>query len=154
MKITTYQEIIDAVYGEQWNSLTLQSQTAVLQLLRYLEDEGDIIMSDASLKDIYIALDDALLEYCGESISKIVDGPRTRKYVDLRVISYKIVTEYTGMIAKGLYYFFGQTRDRTTIHYALKRFDDLYKYDRQFHEKYDDILKLFSKKLKTCQRES
>lgn len=153
IRIKTYEDIIDAVYGERWDSFPKQMQTEILRMLNYWEQSGEFIITDYSQRDLEIALDDALIEYCGISYADALDGPRTRERCDLRRIIYKIVEKKTGMVASELANFFHGTRQRTTIAHALNMFDDIYKYDANFQRKYYAILALTDKKLKPCEQE-
>lgn len=153
IRIKTYKDIIDAVYGERWQSFNRPMQDEIMRLFYYWVKNGEIILSDYSQRDLEIAIDDALIEYCGIGYADALGGPRTRERCDLRWIIYKIVEKKTGMGASELHRFFRYTRDRATIRHALVNFDDIYKYDQNFRRKYDAILALTDKKLKTCEQE-
>ena len=153
IRIKTLQEIVDSVYGDQFKMFTRSTQEAIFKMLRYFESEGVISTDVGSMKDVDIALDDALRQHCSETIEHVLKAPRLRKYVDLRTIIYKIISDKTGMIPRDMYNFLGQIKDRTTIYHHLRRFDDLYKYDPNFRDEYDEILRLTNKNMMPCEKE-
>lgn len=64
---------------------------------------------------------------------------RKRYYVQGRCIFYKYMKEHTTLSLQELGNLFGGY-DHSTVIYALKKFDDLYKTDRQFRQDYNEII--------------
>jgi chromosomal replication initiation ATPase DnaA len=88
----------------------------------------------------YNMLADTLLNAINEYYHiDIKSHSRERNFVQGRFFFYKYMREHTTLSLKVLATFICN-HDHSTVIYALKKFDDLHKTDRQFRQDYNEII--------------
>jgi chromosomal replication initiation ATPase DnaA len=109
-----------------------------LSQLHYTDDTKQEVKAKIFVD--YNMLADTLLNTINEYYHiDIKSNSRERNFVQGRFFFYKYMREHTTLSLKVLATFICN-HDHSTVIYALKKFDDLHKTDRQFRQDYNEII--------------